>query len=279
MGARETFVKELQRMGQQNGAWLDPDRLLPLVGAEIDAGATFVNVFHSLITKKEYLLVTSTSTRFIEDGMFKMKIGWMVRHEDLDDVNPRRLLQGSYARDQVVLQARGRTYDFTMGFSERASMGKDMRDMAEHNAEVAANEIKSCLSRLTSPSVDPDLAEFHRSIALAEAGPTPDTESSEHWTTADYERLSSWLVTTYDKGQRKAVWQRRLALGYKLGQGPATREQWFWINALPALAALELGQKGHSMTAVFAGLSDRSVDRSDSAQRTAMERIEKQFFG
>lgn len=278
MSAREQFAEELRRMGRQNGAYLDANRLVPLIDGEIDSGAECINVFHSLINKREYLLVTSASTRFIDSGLFSMKVRWMVPHEDIVEVSHSRRLQMRYVRDVVVLETRDRTYEFTIGFGEASGMAQ-MLAIAENNAEVAVGEIRGAMRALSQPAADPDLEAFHRSIALAESGPTPDTEPSDDWVDTDYARLIAWLDDAYKNGRRKAVWDRRIALGYQLGQGPATKAQWFWINALPALAGLGIGMKGHPLLATFAGYADQAVDRSDPNEANVMEQIETEFFG
>jgi len=52
MTAAQDFERELHEMGTRNGAWLDPKRVTELVRPEIDEGATFVNIFGRLTTRK-----------------------------------------------------------------------------------------------------------------------------------------------------------------------------------------------------------------------------------
>jgi hypothetical protein len=87
------------------------------------------------------------------------------------------------------------------------------------------------------------------------------------------------MKTAISRGQQRPVWERRLALGSKLGQHEASNEVWFWINAFPALAGLNLGLKEHPFVAICAGSAEQVVDRDDTGQMTVMNQIQKLFFG
>jgi len=86
----------------------------------------------------------------------------------------------------------------------------------------------------------------------------------------------------FDAGQYDAVWSRRVALGYSLAQNDASVETWFWVNALPALAALRTGEPHHPLVASAAGFADeaqRNMREQDDAVQGAMAEINKRFFG
>ena len=137
---------------------------------------------------------------------------------------------------------------------------------------------KRFVNALTARVSDPALEKHYRAIALVQSEPDSDTESCDGCTEQDYLRLFGWLKSAFGSGQSRPVWERRLALRYKLGQHDATREPWFWINALPALAGLNLGLKEHPFLAVCAGYAHQTVDDRDVGQMTVMNQINREFF-
>jgi hypothetical protein len=86
----------------------------------------------------------------------------------------------------------------------------------------------------------------------------------------------------FDGGDYAAVWERRVALGYSLSQNEAPAETWYWVNALPALAALRLGNRDHPFVATAAGYADQvfwSVAERDASMEATNAEIQQRFFG
>jgi hypothetical protein len=249
-----------------------------LLEEEIEQGARFVNIYRHINNKKEHLLVTTAATRAIDSGMFHLKVRWCVPHSTVERVYAQRGVIRGYTSDVLVIDGQGGTREFTFGFNDRRS--KELSKIAEANATVAANEINKVIQAYgRAPTESPEFAEFKRAIALAESGPTPDTEPSDHWLEEDYMRLWRWMMEAWDEDKYQAIWTRRVALGSSLGQRTASQQEWFWVNALPALAGLQLGQKEHPSLAMFAGHASQAVDPANEYQRQALSQIEEQFFG
>jgi len=179
----------------------------------------------------------------------------------------------------LVLEARDQTYEFAFGFDDSGGASRLKRDIAEQNATVAANEITSTIEAYFNAPVDPAFEELKRSMALIEAEPDADTESSEGWVLEDYADLLSWMREEWRARERRTIWEQRVALGYQLVQGPATQNQWFWINAFPAMAALRIGLKEHPLVATFAGMAENILDPDNEGQQKAVDDIRKRFFG
>lgn len=85
--------------------------------------------------------------------------------------------------------------------------------------------------------------------------------------------FDSWKEEKY-----AAIWARRIALGSGLEKRSASQLEWFWINVFPALAGLELDQKGHPSLAVYAGYASETVDPTNENQQMAMSMIKRKFF-
>jgi hypothetical protein len=132
-----------------------------------------------------------------------------------------------------------------------------------------------------APSSDPDIENFYRGVEAAEAGP-PRHEEGADLNASDVESLQRWMSDQFDAGQYDAVWSRRVALGYSLAQEDAPAETWFWVNALPALAALRTGERHHPLVATAAGFADqahRSLKGQSDAVDSVMSEINERFFG
>lgn len=280
MSSVEQFSADLERIAQRNGVFLDLDRTIDLVRSDIvDNDAFFVNVFRSTAAKNDLLLITSESTLSLRTRLFKLKVMWEVRHEDLEDVRSTRGQLGPYVYDDVLLEAYRRQFTFRMGFMDALPKAKVILDIAKQNAAVAVQEIQGALDLFRSRSLDPGLKQMRDAMQLIDASPPSDTESSEGWGTSDYANLAAWMCSTFDGGMEKVVWERRLALGYSLERGPAKPGDWFWINALPALAALDLGLKQHPFVATCAAYVDQVANRLDDGQMQALNEIKQRFFG
>jgi hypothetical protein len=83
------------------------------------------------------------------------------------------------------------------------------------------------------------------------------------------------MTTAWQRGQFQAVWQRRVSHGHDEAQGAGPRENWFWFNALPVLAALRLGKKGHPLVSVLFVLARQSADPSLPNEAAALEEMDR----
>jgi hypothetical protein len=129
------------------------------------------------------------------------------------------------------------------------------------------------------PATDPDLERLNRALEAIDAGPS-GKEGAE--LKGDLDSLRAWMKARFDAGDYDAVWSRRAALGLSLTQQEASPETWFWVNALPALAALREGERHHPLIATAAGYAEqahRSIDGPpDPAADSTMAEIKKRFF-
>jgi hypothetical protein len=291
MSAEQQFLLEYQKWANRNGVPVSANKVGGLLRAEIADGARFVNVFREVENKKAILVVTTLATHSVRVVPFSLKLEWSVRHEEVDEVYTQQQMRHGYLVDELVLDTDQGSYTFWFGFCPTGTAAKWMRDMAKHNADAAAQQIEAQIGHrdalvdehrdapVEETSIDLDLARFHRGRALAKAGPAMETESCAGWKKSNYEELFAWLASKYNKGDDDAVWARRCALGVNLGQGEADRDDWFWINAFPALSGLALDQRDNVFLAVCAGYADQAVDRSDPDEVEAMETIEQGMFG
>ncbi|MGO9198018.1 MAG: hypothetical protein ACLQK4_12940 [Acidimicrobiales bacterium] len=167
-------------MAQRNRISLDEDKLVALLRTEIDQGADFVNILNGPVSLKECLVVTSVATHHVQGGLFKVKVKWSIPHKALDNVYYERGTFQGRVTDKVIFQSGGNRQQFVFGMSEPGPSSKAMRDMAENNAKVAEDEIKTAKAYLEhlerqAATPDPEVERFQRAMALAQAGPTPDT--------------------------------------------------------------------------------------------------------
>jgi hypothetical protein len=258
----------------------DLDKLVTAMQSEINQGAKCINILAPVNVDKTYLVVTSMATHKVTGGMFSVKVKWSVPHSTLERVYYQRGMLGNFVCDKLFLESSDGKRDFIFGMVEPGAATKVLREIAENNAEVAVREIEQEKAHLDKPpSVDPEIEKFQRAMALAEAGPKEDTESSDDWTEDAYKQLWTWMFERWNQSQYYELWARRIGLSPGLEQRMANNDLWFWINALPALAGLELKQKGHPKLSVFAGYADQVVNTTNDDQRRAMENIKRQFFG
>lgn len=135
--------------------------------------------------------------------------------------------------------------------------------------------------KASTQNLDPDLAQFQRAMEAIEAGPTPGKEGVGI-SGAQLEQIRTWMQQRFDSGDYASVWERRVALGYSLTQDGAPAETWYWVNALPALAALRLDNRDHPFVATAAGFADQVYwglsERTAAIESTNTE-IQQRFFG
>jgi hypothetical protein len=144
------------------------------------------------------------------------------------------------------------------------------------NAERFERELRSAIGRQRAEAADPDLAEAHRALALAQAQPDGDVGKSmgPDQVTAE----SRQLREHYDRGNYGPVWARRVELGYGVPTEGVAQSDAFWLNAAPALAALKTGMKEHPMVAMCCGVAESEVDRDDPAQVAAVDEFNHLYF-
>ena len=146
-------------------------------------------------------------------------------------------------------------------------------------AEGTKEEAVPIFRRSQHRSGDPDLEQFHRSMAASEAGPAVEPEDPDRFSPAEYAGIVTWMREAYDGGRFEAVWARRLDFGYGVGESHMSGDDFFWFNALPALAALKCGQRDHPAVAMCAGRAEQATNRADQAQSDAVKEINDRYFG
>jgi len=124
---------------------------------------------------------------------------------------------------------------------------------------------------------DPDLAQLHRSLAMADAQPRDEIGESlsPEQVIQDSVRIRDLIA----HGQLREAWDRRLQLGYGVSREGVPQSDWFWLNADPAIAALKLGFKDHPAVAMCCGVAEEARDRSDPEQVAAVAEFNRLFFG
>lgn len=141
-----------------------------------------------------------------------------------------------------------------------------IRPFAEIEAEQAPSETH-----------DPALEKFYRALAVVKREPQYG-KLGESMSPQELERMPAWFRSEYNKGMLRAVWERRLALG-SISLNEISRDAAFWINAIPAIAALRLGLADHPQVASFCGLAEEYQDRSDPEQAAAVAEFNRLYFG
>jgi hypothetical protein len=279
----EEFRKDLHEAAQRNRISLDEDKLVALLKPEIDQGGWFRNIVNGPVSNKECLVITSVATHYVQGGLFKVKLKWSIRHKALDNVYYERGTFHDRVTDKVIFEVGSIREQFVFGMTEPGPSSKVTRDIAANNAQVAESEIKHAklhdeiMTRELPP--DPQVARFKRAIAEAEANQMPYTEASDEWTEQDYRQLWSWMFECWNQDRYQELWDRRIALGSGLQQREANNNLWYWINALPALAGLELKKKNDPSLAAFAAYADQVVNLENEDQRRSMQDLKRQFFG
>jgi len=128
---------------------------------------------------------------------------------------------------------------------------------------------------------DPDLDRFHRAMKAIEEAP-PSGKEGVGMTGGEIEAIRTWMTGRFAADDYEAIWHRRLELGLRLSGENVKTETWFWVNALPALAALRLGAKDHPLVSTAAGFADdayRNLSGQDDQAQEAMAEINRRFFG
>jgi hypothetical protein len=127
----------------------------------------------------------------------------------------------------------------------------------------------------------PDMERFHRMMKAVDEAP-PAGKQGNGMASSEIETIRTWMADRFVAEDYEAVWHRRLELGLGLSGENVEMETWFWVNALPALAALRLGAKDHPLVATSAGYADqacRHLPDPDDQIQGAMSEINERFFG
>jgi hypothetical protein len=128
-------------------------------------------------------------------------------------------------------------------------------------------------------SGDPARANLERSFHAIEQNRDIDTEPLDDASPEELAAIPNWMRERFGAGDYRAVWQRRVAIAFGLPRDRMRQQDYFWTNALGALAGLELRQNDHPMVPTAAGLAEQAVDRADPEQVEAIERINRQYLG
>lgn len=107
------------------------------------ADEVLLNVFGGgPYTNRELLVVTSRGTYEIQRGTFGVKLKWAIPHADLVEVAPARGVGvRNYVIDAVILETASGTREFQTGFNDPSYIAETKREIAQANAQTAAEEI------------------------------------------------------------------------------------------------------------------------------------------
>jgi hypothetical protein len=150
---RDAFETEFARMSQANGIYLGGRRakMMDVVFARED-DPDFLNIFAGS-QRNEYLLVTGVSSYRLRIKIGGVRAQWIVDHDDLvGEAWHRRGTARGYVLDEVVLQHRGGTESFWMGFNDPRGPAGAAREIAKHNCETAARQINDACEEDAVPS-------------------------------------------------------------------------------------------------------------------------------
>jgi hypothetical protein len=138
--SRESFRHEMNEAMTRNRLLIPrEEKLLDILGSEIDSGASCVSLYRGSI-KGETLMITSIATHALRLGLLSTKLVWSIQHGDLEEVSVARRIVRGYVNDLIVLRsASSRDREFFFGFYD--SVQSYEIEIAEQNAVSAAEEI------------------------------------------------------------------------------------------------------------------------------------------
>jgi hypothetical protein len=136
-----SFCEAMERCARSQGI------PLPRVRAVVDllgpGEEEFVNIF-SADDRRELLILTSTRTCHVYRGPFRPKLRWAVGHVDLLGVRATRASGvRNFVIDSVLLETTTEILEFRFGFTDPSYVFEVQREIASHNAHVAAEDIHS----------------------------------------------------------------------------------------------------------------------------------------
>jgi len=157
---RNEFAAELRRMAGNNGInFMKEDQLLQVMSNDIAAGADFINIIPSFADKNTFLLINTRSVLAVKTGMLGPKVVWSVPIAQIEGAHPTRGMFRDYLIDEVRVETPAGAHDFRFGFfNPHYDMHK--AELAQGNAEVAANEIKAA-TNARPPAASPPPAPGH----------------------------------------------------------------------------------------------------------------------
>jgi hypothetical protein len=144
-------------------------------------------------------------------------------------------------------------------------------------AEQVHEVLQDAVSMARGAAADPDLAQFQRSMAAANAQPPGDIGKT--LTPEQLVSESRRIRHQVNAGDLRSAWSRRVELGYGIPADGMPRADRFWLDAAPAIAALRLGLRAHPMVAMCCGMAESNQDPSDPEQRAAVAEFTKLFHG
>lgn len=98
-------------------------------------------------------------------------------------------------------------------------------------------------------------------------------DAGKEMSPSQVEERAALYKAMFARGAFRAVWDDRVELGFGVSSDEVATESWFWLNALPAIAACRLGSRSHPIAAMCAGFADSASDASVTAQRDAIAEI------
>lgn len=124
--------------------------------------------------------------------------------------------------------------------------------------------------------VDPDLAQTLRAMELSKEVPVSNNGTVPAPDAAA--EIAAWMRSAYARGEFQAIWEKRVELGYDVSADGLSHDDWFSLNALGALSALQVGMRDHPVTPMAAGYAQSAGARTDE-QRAQLDEIKLRYFG
>ena len=169
----------------------------------------------------------------------------------------------------------GPTWEVTFR-AEYGSQGS-MYFAGPSQAQQVESALREAVSGLRAEMADPDLAQLNRSLRTARA--QPEGRAGESLSPEQLIDESRKIRQQFSSGHLRTVWDRRAQLGYGIASEGVPQPDRFWLDAIPAIAALRLGLKEHPMVAMCCGVAEAGQDRDDPEQRAAVEEFKRLYFG
>jgi hypothetical protein len=167
----------------------------------------------------------------------------------------------------------GPTWEITFTINER---GRGKSGSIYLPGPLEAEPVASKIGEAIRALHDPDLAQFQRSMDAAAT--QPPGELGGNMTREQIIAESRAIREMFASGNFEGAWNRRLQLGYVILDG-VPQVEGFWLDAAPAIAALQLEMKDHPMVAMCCGMAESNCDHDDPAQLSAVEIITKLYHG
>lgn len=148
------------------------------------------------------------------------------------------------------------------------------KDEWEHNVHLA---VETYVPVSDTRSIRPDyrVAEnpFPLSIVPVQGVDRPATPDP-----AELRAMVQRFQDQFNAGSYLELWEERSSYGYSLDRDSLHGDDRFWIDALPALAALRLGEREHPLVAGYAGFAEESQDHHNEKHRAVVREINERYF-